>query len=96
MAGSSEKEQNVTAFLSVTAYGKNVYSNKFNPCSDDTFVEQLCPVPVGSFSAKGSQAIPPEFADVIPSIAFDVPDIAAQAKLRLKSDDSGDTVIRLW
>jgi len=43
VAGSSSKVQNVTAFLSVKAYGQEIYSNTFDPCDDDTFVQQLCP-----------------------------------------------------
>jgi hypothetical protein len=41
--GSSSRVQNVTAELKVTAYGTEVYSNKFNPCAQGTFVAQLCP-----------------------------------------------------
>jgi len=41
--GTSNKVQNVTAVLNVTAYGTNVYSNSFDPCASNTFVEQLCP-----------------------------------------------------
>lgn len=43
VAGTSNKVQNVTAILNVTAYGQQVYSNSFNPCSPSTFVRQLCP-----------------------------------------------------
>jgi len=116
VAGTSAKEQNVTAKLSVTAFGQNVYSNEFNPCAVGTFVKQLCPgthppyttpkeysslvvcfannpiVPPGQFGANGTQAIPPEFAKQIPAIAFQVPDIAAQAKLELKSLDDNSTI----
>ncbi|KAI0390934.1 TRP-domain-containing protein [Xylariaceae sp. FL0594] len=92
VAGSSAKEQNVTAKLSVTAFGQNVYSNEFNPCAAATFVKQLCPVPPGHFGANGTQAIPPEYANQIPAIAFQVPDITAQAKLELKSLDGNSTV----
>ena len=41
--GKSNKEQNVTAELSVTAFGADIFSNKFNPCDKGTFVERLCP-----------------------------------------------------
>ncbi|KAL3419336.1 transient receptor potential domain containing protein [Phlyctema vagabunda] len=92
VAGTSSKAQNVTATLDVTAYGVSVYSNSFNPCDADTFVEQLCPVPVGSFAASGTQQIPASYASMIPSIAFSVPDIAAQATLQLKTLDTGDEV----
>ncbi|KAI1134379.1 TRP-domain-containing protein [Hypoxylon sp. FL0543] len=92
VAGTSSKQQNVTATLSVTAYGKDVYTNTFNPCDLTTFVENLCPAPAGSFAAKGSQAIPQKYANSIPAIAFQIPDIAAQATLQLKSLDGGQEV----
>jgi hypothetical protein len=43
VAGSSNRVQNVTAILNVTAYGQNIYSNSFDPCNQSTFVQQLCP-----------------------------------------------------
>ncbi|KAK0657188.1 hypothetical protein B0T16DRAFT_425505 [Cercophora newfieldiana] len=89
VAGSSTQVQNVTAILNVTAYGQQIYSNAFDPCSPGTFVKQLCPVPIGTFSAKGSQAIPAQFADMVPAIAFQIPDIAAMATLQLQSKDTG-------
>ena len=90
--GTSTRVQNVTATLNVTAYGNQIYSNSFDPCSPGTFVAQLCPVPAGTFSAKGSQAIPPQFADLVPAIAFQVPDIAAMATLQLQAKDTGARV----
>ena len=92
VAGTSSKDQNVTAELDVTAYGNSIYSNSFNPCDAGTFVERLCPVPEGAFSAWGSQEIPSQFADLVPAIAFQVPDIAAQATLKLKSLDTDEDV----
>ncbi|KAI0423184.1 hypothetical protein F5X98DRAFT_6081 [Xylaria grammica] len=92
VAGTSSKEQNVTAWLTVTAFGQDLYHNEFNPCSPATFVQQLCPVPPGHFGANGTQAIPPEFVDKIPAIAFQLPDVAAQAKLELTSLDDNSTI----
>lgn len=43
VAGTSSKQQNVTAALTVSAYGKQVYQKTFNPCETDTKVDQLCP-----------------------------------------------------
>lgn len=43
VAGTSGAEQKVMASLVVAAYGREVYSKTFNPCDDDSFVEQLCP-----------------------------------------------------
>lgn len=43
VGGTNQKEQNVTAALSVTAYGNEVYNKEFDPCSADNHVDQLCP-----------------------------------------------------
>ena len=43
IAGTSSQVQNVTAVVDVTAYGQQIYSNTFDPCNEDTFMEQLCP-----------------------------------------------------
>lgn len=92
VAGTSTKERNVTAVIDVTAYGNTVYSNSFNPCDKATFIDRLCPVPVGNFAARGSQQIPSQFANMVPGIAFQVPDISAHATLRLLSLDDGKGV----
>ncbi|KAL2271177.1 hypothetical protein VTJ83DRAFT_548 [Remersonia thermophila] len=92
VAGTSNKIQNVTAVLNVTAYGQDIYSRSFDPCDPSTFVKQLCPVPAGTFSARGTQKIPDEYANLVPAIAFQIPDIAAMATLQLQSRDSGENV----
>ncbi|KKY32930.1 hypothetical protein UCDDA912_g07097 [Diaporthe ampelina] len=92
VSGSSSKEQKVMAKLNVTAYGIDVYSNEFNPCENATYVEQLCPVPSGTFSASGSQEISSDYASQIPAIAFQIPDIAAVATLELVAIDSNEDV----
>ncbi|KAL0939341.1 transient receptor potential domain containing protein [Colletotrichum truncatum] len=92
VAGTSSKVQNVTAVLDVKAYGIDIYSNSFNPCDSGTFVEQLCPVPAGTFGARGTQKIPEQYANMVPAIAFQFPDIAAQAKLQLKTLDTNQEV----
>ncbi|PQE20882.1 transient receptor potential ion channel protein [Rutstroemia sp. NJR-2017a BBW] len=92
VAGTSNLSQNVTAQLNVTAYGISVYQNAFNPCDESTKVAALCPLPIGTFAASGTQAIPSEYASMIPAIAFSVPDIAAQATIELKAVDTGSDV----
>ncbi|KAL8855628.1 MAG: hypothetical protein Q9178_007717 [Gyalolechia marmorata] len=87
VGGNSAKVQNVTASLTVSAYGNAVYTKNFNPCDQDSEVAQLCPVPAGSFSAKGSQPVTQNYADQIPSIAFSIPDLDGEAKMELKSVD---------
>ncbi|GAB7344527.1 hypothetical protein MBLNU457_2354t1 [Dothideomycetes sp. NU457] len=90
VSGTSSKVQNVTGSIYVTAYGQEVYSKTdFSPCDPDTYVSQLCPVPAGTFSAVGNQTIPQQYIDMIPSIAFNVPDLDGQAKVELKSAGDG-------
>jgi hypothetical protein len=43
VAGTSNKVQEVTATLTVTAYGQQVYKKDFDPCDNSTKVERLCP-----------------------------------------------------
>jgi hypothetical protein len=43
VSGSSSKSQAVTATLTVTAYGVQVYQKSFDPCDAATKVDQLCP-----------------------------------------------------
>lgn len=45
VAGESTEQQNVTASIEVSAYGKVVYSKSFDPCDSDNYVEKLCPGP---------------------------------------------------
>ncbi|KAI9859053.1 MAG: hypothetical protein M1813_007181 [Trichoglossum hirsutum] len=85
VSGSSSKSQEVTGVLTVTAYGNKVYEQSFDPCDSITKVDQLCPVPVGQFSAQGNLAIPSNYASMIPSIAFQVPDLDGMAQIVLKS-----------
>merc|ERR1711939_1112192 len=54
VSGTSEQVQYVTAELIVKAYGVQVYQKEFDPCSSDTRVDQLCPVPKGTFAANGT------------------------------------------
>lgn len=43
VSGTSDVSQDVTASLVVTAYGVNVYNETFDPCAEETKVDQLCP-----------------------------------------------------
>ena len=43
VAGTNSKEQKVTASLTVTAYGKQLYTRTFDPCGTEVHVDKLCP-----------------------------------------------------
>src|SRR5690606_2400779 len=49
-------------------------------------------VPAGTFAARGTQKIPEEYANLVPAIAFQIPDIAAMATLKLQARESGENV----
>ncbi|KAF2711799.1 glycoside hydrolase family 128 protein [Pleomassaria siparia CBS 279.74] len=89
VSGSSQKSQKVMATLVVNAYGKEVYKNSFNPCDSATKMDELCPVPSGTFAAKGVQSIPDSYISAIPAIAFNVPDLDSQATMQLTAVDGG-------
>ncbi|PYH68764.1 transient receptor potential ion channel family protein [Aspergillus vadensis CBS 113365] len=90
VSGTNGVEQNVTAILTIYAYGNQLYSETFDPCSSKYYVEQLCPVAAGSFSATGTQTLPESIASEIPSIAFAIPDLDGQVKLQLLSKTDND------
>jgi hypothetical protein len=105
VSGTNEKEQKVMATLIVNAYGKEVFKKTFDPCGDDTKVDQLCPgmyttlltphqvltstVPKGTFGARGEQTIDEKYLSSIPAIAFSIPDIDSQATMQLNAKDGG-------
>lgn len=94
LAGENESKtpRNVSASLRVVAYGQDIYDDTFNPCAKDNLIKQLCPLPAGKFAVSGTQKIPDEYANMVPSIAFHVPDIAAQATLKLIGVEDKDQV----
>ncbi|KAF4962715.1 hypothetical protein FSARC_9276 [Fusarium sarcochroum] len=90
VSGTSDKERNVSAILEVNAYGRKVYEKNLEPCGKETPIPQLCPLPNKQFKAAGEQKIDAEWANQVPAIAFQVPDISAQATLRLVAADDPD------
>ncbi|RPA76819.1 TRP-domain-containing protein [Ascobolus immersus RN42] len=87
LAGISAKEQYVMAELRVTAYGKEVYTETFDPCEKD--IKALCPIPKGDYAAVDQYPIPAEFVSKIPAIAFQIPDLDGLAHLVLKAKEGG-------
>ena len=92
VTGSSSKAQNVTASLSVSAYGNQIYSTDFDPCDASTKIDQLCPVPEGQFVAQGVHDVSTTFANQIPPTFFSTPDLECEAKLYIKAQDDGENL----
>ena len=57
--------------------------------STEFYTNYTFQVPSGSFTAKGTQTVPSQLSDQIPPISFRLPDIEGEAKMNLKSLDSG-------
>lgn len=49
-------------------------------------------VPAGTFSAQGTQTVASDYANQIPAIAFNIPDLDGLAKMELKSIDDGHSL----
>jgi hypothetical protein len=49
-------------------------------------------VPAGTFSAQGVQAIPAQYVDMVPAIAFSIPDLDGTAQLQLFAKDSNSEI----
>lgn len=67
------------------------YVQRIRACGSLTLTDK-CKVPAGAFSASGSQDISASYANKIPAIAFQVPDIAATATLELTSIDTNENI----
>lgn len=88
--GTSAKSQEITAKLDVEVYGFKIPTQSFDPCAEGTKVDQLCPVPEGTFGAKGSQQIPTEYVSQIPSIVYSLPDLDGAAQMVLTAKDGSE------
>lgn len=89
-AASIQDNLNVSIALSVNAYGLGLFDVTIDLCSLANGI--LCPLPKYQFSGGGIFPIPQEFADQIPSIAYNIPDLEAVATLQLTDVNSKDVV----
>ncbi len=54
VAGMSKSVQNITAALTIRAYGQDVYTKSFNPCDSDSYMADLCP---GKLGLRGASVV---------------------------------------
>ncbi|KAK0704391.1 hypothetical protein B0H67DRAFT_686797 [Lasiosphaeris hirsuta] len=83
IAGTSQETLDVTAYLNLLVYDKNIEVTPLDPCDEGSLVPALCPIRRGSFSATHTQNISAEQAGKVPGAAYSVPDISAVSQLRL-------------
>lgn len=76
----------VFANIDVYAYGFKIISKYVDVCSLNW--KQFCPVNPGAINIESIQYISKEYVDMIPGIAYQVPDIDASARVTVFGNDS--------
>ncbi|TKY86514.1 hypothetical protein EX895_004663 [Sporisorium graminicola] len=87
-AASVQDDLRVSVNVNVNAYGLGLFSLAIDLC--DT-VPALCPLPNYQFAGAGVFAVPEQFVQKIPSIAFQVPNLEAVVTVELT--DPNNTVV---
>jgi hypothetical protein len=71
----------ITAIVQVYAYGFNIIEKEVNMCNLGW--KQFCPIYPGNMQVESIEYIDKEYVDMIPGIAYNVPDIDAVAKVTI-------------
>ncbi|SAM81660.1 related to FLC2-putative FAD transporter [Ustilago bromivora] len=87
-AASVTDDLRVSVSVDVNAYGLGLFSLAIDLCGA---LDVLCPLPNYQFKGKGVFAVPEQFVEKIPTIAFTVPNLEAVATVELT--DSSNTVV---
>lgn len=87
-AASVQDDLRVVVSVDVNAYGLGLFSLSIDLC--DTLAV-LCPLPNYQFQGAGVFAVPQQFVDQIPTIAYTVPDLEAVATVQLR--DTNNAVV---
>ncbi|CDR98721.1 hypothetical protein [Sporisorium scitamineum] len=87
-AASVQDDLRVSVSVNVNAYGLGLFSLAIDLCNT---IKALCPLPNYQFTGAGVFAVPEQFVQKIPSIAFTVPNLEAVATVELT--DPNNTVV---
>lgn len=77
----------VTAHVQVFAYGFSIIERDIDLCSLGW--KQFCPIYPGSMQVESIEYISEKYVNLIPGIAYNVPDIDAVVKVEVRDRDSG-------
>lgn len=80
----------VVAVAEVYAYGFKIINKEIDPCNIDW--KQFCPLYPGVIEIDSIEYISKEYVDMIPGIAYQVPDIDAYVKLLVVQRDTREIV----
>lgn len=81
---------NVTAQLSVTAYGFNIVNQTLNPCEMD--LAGFCPMQTGQINIETNIDLPADVSKNVPGIAYSVPDLDGVVRVVVTSRDTNQVI----
>lgn len=74
---------NITANVELIAYGLNILSRNISLCSISEFSSSLCPLTSGHLDINFDYPVSKSITDLIPGVAYTIPDLDARVKLVL-------------
>lgn len=80
----------IVADIEVYAYGFLIISEKLDLCDLDW--KQFCPIFPGNLQVEGIEGISSKYVNMIPGIAYNVPNIDAVVKVMIRDRDSGQSL----
>ncbi|KAI6781664.1 Flavin carrier protein-like protein [Emericellopsis cladophorae] len=90
MAATSSVKGYVTFDVAITAYGLEVVRQVLDPC--DTELQGLCPMQTGNNDFGFPIPVPESAADLIPGIAYTIPDLDAKVRVFVNMTETGESV----
>lgn len=90
MVGVSSMDGNITASMTLYAYGKDVMSLSIDLCDLD--IEPLCPMTPGSVTLHNPFPDIEDYTKDIPRFAYEAPDLDLVARMRINLTESGENV----
>lgn len=81
----------VNATVEIIAYGYSVKSEALDPCTNNK-LSQLCPLSPGSFKLPSNFQLAPGTLDVVPGIAYTVPDVDAVIRATINNATDGTEI----
>ena len=88
IVGFSAIAGNVTAEISVSAYGYTIFSRQIDPCSNQELTG-MCPMTSGQINIPSNIVVPQSTVDAVPGIAYTVPDLDGTIQIRVFDNSLG-------
>ena len=90
IVGVSSISGKVLAQFEIIAYGINALQRTIDPCTSN--LEGMCPMNTGQINIQSNFIIPQNVVQIIPSIAYGVPDLDGLVRVYINDTDTNTTV----